>query len=344
VVPGPEFHVAGSGEIAVANDADIGNAGFINEAHGTCLFPWLKEQLSITPPSYSKHGDYPRWNEALTGTENLHTSDVDLNANAIRIGAANSLSDTEKDKLEKDLQQLHPWRKGPFSIFGVHIDTEWHSDWKWQRLAEHISPLENRRVLDIGCGNGYYMLRMLGAGARWVLGMDPTPLFSMQYDCITRMIDQPLSSRLIPRGIDELPDRSEFFDTTFSMGVIYHRRSPLDHILKLRDSLRTGGELVLETLVIDGPVGMSLMPEGRYAKMRNVWFIPSVATLELWLRRCGFTSIKTVDVTTTSFEEQRATDWMRFESLPDFLDPADHHRTVEGYPAPVRAVVVAEKK
>jgi tRNA (mo5U34)-methyltransferase len=317
--------------------------GFIDEVQGTCLHPWLQEQLSVSPPSYSKHGDYPRWNSALIGTESIHTDDVDLNADAIRLGTGDKLSDAERDKLEQDLQQLHPWRKGPFNIFGVHIDTEWHSDWKWQRLSEHISPLQNRRVLDIGCGNGYYMLRMLGGGARWVLGMDPTPLFSMQYDCITRMMDQALNARLIPLGVDDLPDRSQFFDTTFSMGVIYHRRSPLDHILKLRDSLRPGGELVLETLVIDGPAGMSLMPEGRYAKMRNVWFIPSVPTLELWLRRCGFTNIKTIDVTTTTLEEQRATDWMRFESLGSFLDPDDRSKTLEGYPAPVRAMVIAEK-
>ena len=327
----------------MADGNDTRDADFIKGLEGTCLSPWLVEQLSISPPSYSKHGDYPRWNKALIGTDGLQTSDIDLNADAIRIGTADSLSGPEKDKLEKDLQQLHPWRKGPFNIFGVHIDTEWHSDWKWQRLAEHISPLQNRQVLDIGCGNGYYMLRMIGAGARWVLGMDPTPLFSMQFDCITGMISQPLNARLIPLGVDDLPDKSGCFDTTFSMGVIYHRRSPLDHLLKLRGSLRPGGELVLETLVVDGPAGVSLIPEGRYAKMRNVWFIPSVPTLELWLRRCGFSNIRTVDVTTTTLEEQRATDWMRFESLPDFLDPVDRSKTLEGYPVPTRAVVVATK-
>ncbi len=322
------------------NQAD---SDFVNEVHDTPLYAWLQEHLSIMPPPYTRHGDFPRWNGALTGTTSLRTQDADLNADRIRIGSADELDEHQHDVLKDTLKLLHPWRKGPFEVFGVHIDTEWHSDWKWQRLADQVAPFEGRRILDIGCGNGYYMLRMLGAGARWVLGMDPTPLFSVQYDCLTRMIDRPLNARLIPLGIDDLPDGTECFDTTFSMGVIYHRRSPLDHLLKLRNSLRPGGELVLETLVVDGPEGMSLMPEGRYAKMRNVWFIPTVPTLETWLRRCGFTKIRTIDVTTTTLDEQRATEWMQLESLASFLDPNDRSKTLEGYPAPVRAVVLAER-
>ena len=63
------------------------------------------------------------------------------------------------------LMQLKPWRKGPFSLFDAFIDTEWRSDWKWQRLAPHISSLQGRTVLDVGCGSGYHCWRMRGAGA-----------------------------------------------------------------------------------------------------------------------------------------------------------------------------------
>ena len=77
--------------------------------------------------------------------------------------------------------------------------------------------------------------------------------------------------------------------------------------------------------------------------MRNIWFIPSPATLATWLKRCGFRNVKLVDVNTASLEEQRSTDWMRFESLSDFLDPRDRSRTLEGYPAPRRAILTAVK-
>ncbi|NOY63671.1 MAG: tRNA 5-methoxyuridine(34)/uridine 5-oxyacetic acid(34) synthase CmoB, partial [Gammaproteobacteria bacterium] len=143
-------------------------------------------------------------------------------------------------------------------------------------------------------------------------------------------------------GIEALPPGLRAFDTVFSMGVLYHRRSPMDHLLELRGSMRRGGELVLETLVVDGEQGYALLPERRYAKMRNVWFLPSCATLELWLRRCGFSNVRVIDVTATTCDEQRATPWMKFESLQDFLDPNDPSLTIEGLPAPCRAIVLAD--
>ena len=127
------------------------------------------------------------------------------------------------------------------------------------------------------------------------------------------------------------------------MGVLYHRRSPIDHILALKDCLRRGGELVLETLVIEGETGMSLVPQGRYARMPNVWFLPTCDTLHEWLKKAGFTNIRLVNVSKTSVDEQRTTPWMTFESLPQALEKNNPAITIEGYPAPERAIFVAEK-
>ena len=147
----------------------------------------------------------------------------------------------------------------------------------------------------------------------------------------------------LPLRMEELPAEGGQFDTVFSMGVLYHRRSPLDHLLELKGALCAGGELVLETLVVEGDERTVLMPEDRYAVMRNVFFLPSVAMLTRWLERCGFVDVRCVDESNTTVQEQRSTDWMRFQSLPDFLDPDDHRLTREGYPAPRRAVLVARK-
>ncbi|MEP4101842.1 tRNA 5-methoxyuridine(34)/uridine 5-oxyacetic acid(34) synthase CmoB, partial [Paraglaciecola sp.] len=133
------------------------------------------------------------------------------------------------------------------------------------------------------------------------------------------------------------------FDTVFSMGVLYHRRSPIDFLYQLKNQLKKGGELVLETLVVEGDAQTVFMPGDRYAQMRNVWYLPSTAALTLWLQRVGFTNIRVVDVAATTIEEQRATEWMDTQSLVDFLDPDDHSKTIEGYPAPVRAVLIANK-
>jgi tRNA (mo5U34)-methyltransferase len=49
-----------------------------------------------------------------------------------------------------------------------------------------------------------------------------------------------------------------------------------------------------------------------------------------------------VDFNKTTTDEQRSTDWMRFHSLPEFLDPENPELTAEGHPAPIRAVFIAE--
>jgi len=236
--------------------------------------------------------------------------------------------------------ELHPWRKGPYNIFGNFIDTEWRSDWKWNRLKEHISALQNKKVLDVGCGNGYHCWRMLGEGAKSVIGVDPFMLSIFQFNAINHFVKNN-SLWLLPIKMENFPEQTKFFDTVFSMGVLYHRRSPFDHLYELRDALHSKGELVLETLVIDGKLGEVLVPEERYAQMRNVWFIPSTLTLESWLKKSGFKNIRLVDVTPTTVEEQRKTEWMKFDSLNDFLSPSDSTKTIEGYPAPKRAIFIA---
>lgn len=235
-----------------------------------------------------------------------------------------------------------PWRKGPFTVHGIHIDTEWRSDWKWDRVLPHISPLEGRYVLDVGCGSGYHLWRMVGEGAKLAVGIDPSPLFLCQFEAIRHFAGNDQRAHLLPLGIQELPELRAF-DTVFSMGVLYHRKSPIEHIEQLCNQLKDDGELVLETLVIDGGVNDVLMPTDRYGKMRNVWFIPSSRALKLWVERCGFTDVRIVDENMTSTDEQRRTDWMINESLSDYLDPDNPALTVEGHPAPKRAVLIARK-
>lgn len=288
----------------------------------------------------ARHGDLPRWQACLQDLPAVQPSRVSLQR-GVQVGSPDDLSAPDRTRLEQALRGLQPWRKGPFELFGLQIDTEWRSDWKWQRVAPHLD-LRGRRVLDVGCGNGYYMWRMWDAGADLVIGVDPNLLFMTQFEAVRHYLPEAPVWQL-PFTLEELPEPTDGFDTVFSMGVLYHRRSPIDHILQLRACLRPGGELVLETLVIEGDENACLVPEDRYAQMRNVWFLPSVALLERMVRRAGFTDVRCVDLNRTSIEEQRSTDWMRFQSLPDFLDPNDAGRTCEGYPAPLRATLVATR-
>ncbi|ELQ14620.1 tRNA mo(5)U34 methyltransferase [Pseudomonas syringae BRIP39023] len=314
-------------------------APLVRRLAGTPLADWANGlQAQLDTKMAKGHGDLQRWQSALDALPDLQPERIDLLDSFTLEAECNGETCTV---LRKALLGLSPWRKGPFNVFGVHIDTEWRSDWKWSRVSPHLD-LKGKRVLDVGCGNGYYQWRMLGAGADSVIGVDPNWLFFCQFQAMQRYLPD-LPAWHLPFALEDLPANLEGFDTVFSMGVLYHRKSPIDHLLALKDCLVKGGELVMETLVVPGDVHQVLVPEDRYAQMRNVWFLPSVPALELWMRRAGFTDVRCVDVSHTTVDEQRSTEWMRFQSLSDYLDPTDHSKTIEGLPAPMRAVIVGRK-
>lgn len=306
----------------------------------------LAKWLEVLPAQISEwqrenlHGHFRDWYKSLEYLPLLEPQKLDLlhSVSADR----DDISDRHRQGIEKLLRNLMPWRKGPYSLYGTDINTEWRSDWKWDRVLPHISSLAGRTVLDVGCGSGYHMWRMIGAGAHLVVGIDPMQLFLVQFEAVRKLLNDDRRAHLLPLGIEQLPVL-QAFDSVFSMGVLYHRRSPLDHLLQLKNQLVSGGELVLETLVIEGDVNQVLVPGERYAQMRNVFFIPSADALKSWLEKSGFVDVRIVDFARTTTEEQRRTDWMTSESLAEFLDPDDASKTVEGYPAPLRAVLVATK-
>lgn len=284
------------------------------------------------------HGDLSRWQEALHRVRAFEGAGF-----KVREGEVHFDTPADEELLRESLMSLSPWRKGPFQFGEVFVDTEWRSDWKWERLKDKISPLANRRILDVGCGNGYHLWRMLAEGANLALGIDPAMLFGCQFLAARHFAGDELPIGVLPLGVEDLPGKLECFDTTFSMGVLYHRKSPVEHLEGLRDTLKRGGELVLETLVVEGDENTVLLPEGRYAQMRNVWFLPSIDLLARMMGRVGFHGIEVVDVSVTTTDEQRGTEWMTFNSLPDFLDAEDCSKTIEGYPAPLRAVLCGHR-
>ena len=278
------------------------------------LVPLLNERLAG-----GTHGDWERWNAAVEALPAARGNDA---------------------RVRELLMQLHPWRKGPLRLDDVFVDTEWRSDWKWARVRDALAPLEGRHVFDVGSGNGFYALEMRKAGAATVIGVDPTLLFAMQFLAINVFAgDRRIF--ILPCRLEETPPANGAFDTTFSMGVLYHQRDPLAHLRQLGTTLRRGGQLVLETLYLPGDDLRSETPPGRYARMRNVWSLPTVPRLAAWLEQTGFADIEVVDTSITSTEEQRSTAWMTFDSLEQALDPEDASRTIEGWPAPRRVVVTA---
>lgn len=288
-----------------------------------------------------RHGDLPRWRQALAELPALNPSTVNLQ-DGVTVGRRSDCSDAQWETLARVARGFIPWRKGPFRLFDLCIDSEWQSQLKWNRVLPHLAPVAGRRVLDVGCGNGYYSLRLCGQGARLVIGAEPYLPYVMQFLIVEKYLPaQPC--QVLPVGLEQLPVAHAGFDTVLSMGVLYHVRTPIDHLRCLFAQLCSGGQLLLETLVVDGDKGDCLIPAARYARMPNVYNVPSCATALDWLGASGFMDARLVDLNTTTTVEQRQTPWMPFDSLPQALDPHNPDLTIEGLPAPQRAIFVARK-
>lgn len=239
-------------------------------------------------------------------------------------------------ELERVARLMMPWRKGPFDLFGLFIDTEWRSDLKYNFLRPHFN-LRGKKVADIGCNNGYYMFRFLEDAPAKIVGFDPSALFQSQFDLINHYVKSDIVYELL--GVEHLPYYEEKFDVIFCLGVLYHRSDPVAMLKALAQGLAEGGEIYLDTFIIDGDEPYALCPSESYSKITNVYFVPTLKALENWCIRAGFTSFEVLGSVLTTSEEQRKTDWIESQSLEDFLNPADSSKTIEGYPAPKRGYI-----
>lgn len=285
------------------------------------------------------NGNIPKWSVAIEELKTIPKTKIELNEPYISIGQ----NGNNTKIIETALKRLLPWRKGPFIFDNLKLESEWQGGLKWQRLQNHITPLKNRRVLDVGAGNGYFTLRMAIEGASKALGIEPFLLFNYQYAAIKSLSNSKINAMLLPIRLEEMP-KLAIFDSVFSMGVLYHQRDHMQHLSQLMEMMAPDAELILETLVVEGPNGYSLIPEGRYAQMRNVHCLPSIETLKSWLVKANFKNIKVIDINKTTPEEQRKSEWIgdNAASLEDFLDPSDSSLTKEGHPAPTRVIIICQ--
>ncbi len=251
------------------------------------------------------------------------------------------LSDEQKELLVDAAKHLMPWRKGPFGLFDLFIDTEWKSFIKYNLIRPHFR-IDNRIVADVGCNNGYYLFRMLEDKPKKIVGFDPAPLYKMQFDMVNHFVKSDIKYELL--GVEHIEYYEHKFDFIFMLGVLYHRPDPVGTLKSLAKALNKNGEILIDTFMIDGEEEVALTPKKTYSKIPNIYFVPTIPALKNWLDRAGFDNIEVLEITKTELDEQRKTEWVDTESLNDFLDPNDPTRTVEGYPAPKRVYMKARLK
>jgi tRNA (mo5U34)-methyltransferase len=274
-----------------------------------------------------------------------HDYDVELDQDAIKIGRDDLLSKSEQQQLIEAATKLIPWKKGPFQLFNLELDAEWRSDLKWQRLQKHLLPLKGKKVLDVGCNNGYFLFRMAAQKPTLALGIDPVLPMQAQFDLIQTYAKAP-NTYFELFGVEHLPYFQEFFDTIFHMGIIYHHRHPIQQLIDIREALKPGGQAILETIGIPGNDSTALFPEDRYARMGNVWFVPTLSCFVNWAKKARFIDVEVIADTDLTQEEQRLTKWCPppFQSLNDSLNPENPKLTIEGHPAPRRFLLSVRKK
>ncbi|MBT4123781.1 MAG: tRNA 5-methoxyuridine(34)/uridine 5-oxyacetic acid(34) synthase CmoB [Candidatus Ruthia sp.] len=314
---------------------------FLKQCSKSKLSPLCDQLTDMSEQAFSaNNGNIPRWESAIESIKTQPQGEAQYSTPYLKINSKN----INKAQLESSLKQLMPWRKGPYQIDNLQLDSEWRGDMKWDRVTPHIQSLKGKTVLDVGAGNGYFTYLMALSGAEIALGIEPFLLFNYQFQAVRSLINNSPNAFVLPLKLEQIPSKP-IFDTVFSMGVLYHQKNHLLHLQQLKEIMSEGGELVLETLVIDKQHGDQIIPEDRYARMRNVWCLPSTDTLHTWLEQTGFKNIKLVDVTKTTPKEQRATHWIgdNTQSLKDFLDPNDDNLTIEGLPAPKRAIFICRK-
>lgn len=267
-------------------------------------------------------------------------SQIDLKIDDIIKLSSLAISEVEREKILKIALELRPWRKGPFNIFDTFIDTEWKSFIKYNLLKPHFN-LKDKVVGDIGCNNGYYLFRMLKENPKKLVGFDPSVIYKQQFEFINHFIKSDIVYELL--GVEHLPFYEHKFDILFCLGVLYHRPNPVGTLKELLQGLNSGGELILDTFMIDGEMPVALTPGKTYSKIPNIYFVPTISALQNWFEKAKFSSFEILEIKKTDLEEQRKTDWILGESLNDFLDKNNPNITIEGYPAPKRVYVKAKK-
>ena len=278
------------------------------------------------------------YREAIKALPNYNNVEIKL-ADTVKIDIPD-LSDEHAMQIKETALLMKPWRKGPFELGELFIDSEWQSYMKYNLLEPHFN-LKDKIVGDIGCNNGYYLFRMLTHEPKKLIGFDPSAIYHSQFQFINHFVKSDIVYELL--GVEHVEFYEHTFDVLFCLGVLYHRSDPVSMLKSLFKGLNKGGELILDTFMIDGEDEICLTPKERYSKIPNIYFVPTVSALKNWCLRAGFESVEVLEIMVTDTREQRKTEWIEGQSLEDFLDPNDSSKTVEGYPAPKRVYIKAIK-
>ena len=292
--------------------------------------------------NFSNHGNLEQWKNILTKLPDISTNYLDFSKECIQIGNPKEINLSQLKILEKGLLNLRPWRKGPFNIFGLEIDSEWRSEKKWQRVEDYLPKIKGMRIGDIGCSNGYYSYKLLKLEPELIVGMDKTSLFIIQFLATKFYAKQIQELIILPCSAEEFNPEFIDFDLLLSMGILYHAKNPSNHLASLQRLVKKNGYIILETIISNLKQNINIGKNQTYAGMSNIGTIFTKENLIKLLNVSGFKNIQVINDSFTNISEQRTTKWMQGKSLSDFI--LSNGSTLEGYPPVCRTIFIAQKK
>ena len=292
--------------------------------------------------NFSNHGNLEQWKNILTKLPDISTNYLDFSKECIQIGNPKEINLSQLKILEKGLLNLRPWRKGPFNIFGLEVDSEWRSEKKWQRIEDYLPKIKGMRIGDIGCSNGYYSYKLLKLEPELIVGMDKTSLFIIQFLATKFYAKQIQELIILPCSAEEFNPEFIDFDLLLSMGILYHAKNPSNHLASLQRLVKKNGYIILETIISNLKQNINIEKNQTYAGMSNIGTIFTKDNLIKLLNVSGFKNIQVINDSFTNISEQRTTKWMQGKSLSDFI--LSNGDTLEGYPPVCRTIFIAQKK
>jgi tRNA (mo5U34)-methyltransferase len=175
--------------------------------------------------------------------------------------------------------------------------------------------LQGKKVLDIGCLDGFWSFEAERRGAAEVYATDLTSQARPDREPYFRLAKELLGSR-----VQYFPDLSVFdvarlgvndFDVVLYLGVYYHLRDPVLSFARLRQVMRDGAVLLVEGQAIDATEAYArFFYREAFQADRSNWWVPTIPCLQEWIESSFF-----------AIEDEQ---WLPHEDVPTLANTGRH--------------------
>jgi tRNA (mo5U34)-methyltransferase len=160
---------------------------------------------------------------------------------------------------------------------------------KWDRINKMVD-FNNKKILDLGCSDGYFSCKSLEAGAKQVSGIDLDPL-RIEKANFVKSIYNYTNVFFSVKDVYKIDLDKEKYDIILCLGLL-HRIPDMSKLLEKISNTKT---LVIETKIYNTDEAICKWGGGnsKSNQYNNLYNIPSFNYLKSILELYGFTNIKT---------------------------------------------------